>query len=270
MKKIFVPFLAFLIIAGTFSPSFAQDSPIAIENMPNVIGVAVGALPDYVGSKYYTFGAAPFARITLPNSERYFLLNATELYFNVLNHPQLRFGPVLNYRFGRDNVDQANVNNMRKIDGTIEAGAFLGFEYKLGGNMRHRFIADVEALADVGGEYKGVNGTLSVRYWRPFGRMFDAVIGVGFQYVDNKYTNKYFGVNYVDSLLSGLPYYQAGGGLNNFKIYPGVVMHLSEHWHLAGGFRYQRMTGYAKGSPVVDFVGCPDQWVVGLGTAYSW
>jgi outer membrane protein len=271
MKKILILLTSLLVFHGSFTTTYAQDGPIAIENVPNIVGVAVGMFPDYMGSNDYKLGVAPFARYTLPNSERYFMLNVTELYFNVVNHPRIRFGPVLNYRFGRDDdVEDMYVKRMTKIDDTLEAGAFLGYEWRFGDDRRHRFITDVELLFDVGGVYNGVNGTWSARYWRPLGKMFDVVLGVAVQVADNKYVDKYFGVSAVDFLRSGLPFYQAGGGATNFRVFPGVVMHLSESWHLAGGFRYERMTGDAKDSPVVSMRGSADQWVVGLGAAFSW
>jgi outer membrane protein len=271
MKKIIILLTLLALLCGSFTVSRAQDGPIVIENVPNIVGVAVGIIPDYVGSNDYTFGVAPFARFTLPNSERYLMLNVTELYFNILNHPFLRFGPVLNYRFGRDNdVDDPFVKRMQEIDGTFEAGAFFGVDWKINDDMRHRFVTDVELLFDVGNEYNGVNGTVSARYWRPFGKMFDGVIGVAFQFADDKYVNKYFGVNFIDTALSGLPFYQGDGGVTNFRVYPGVVMHLSEQWHLAAGLRYQRITGDSADSPVVSMRGDADQWIAGLGAAFSW
>ena len=271
MKKIFILLMLLLAFSGTSILSYAQDSFMIIEEMDNFIGVGVAALPDYVGSNNYTAGVAPFARIALPKSERYFLLNVTELYFNMLDHPFLRFGPVLNYRFGRDDdVEDSHVKRMSKIDGTIEAGFFMGFNWKFDGDRRHRLVADAEALFDVGGVHEGVIGTFSARYWRPLGKMFDGVLGVGFQVADNKYMNKYFGVSASDSFLSGLPIYEPRGGTANFRIFPGVVMHLSRHWHLAGGIRYQRLVEDAKDSPIVSIAGSADQWIGGLGVAYSW
>jgi MipA family protein len=271
MRKIIILLTVLALLCGSFSVSFAQEGPIVIENVPNVVGLAVGVLPDYVGSDDYTLGLAPFARFTLPNSERYLMLNVTELYFNMLNHPVFRFGPVLNYRFGRDDdVDDNYVKRMEEIDGTFEAGAFFGIDLKINNDKRNRFVADVELLFDIGNEYDGMNGTVSARYWHPFGRMFDGVIGVAFQFADDKFVNKYFGVDSTDSALSGLPFYHGDGGVTNFRVVPGVVMHLSEQWHLAAGLRYQRITGDSEDSPVVSMRGDADQWVFGLGAAYSW
>lgn len=56
----------------------------------------------------------------------------------------------------------------------------------------------------------------------------------------------------------------------DFRFTPGVVMYLSRPWHLAGGFRYQTMVGTAEKSPVVHTAGSANQWIVGLGAAFSW
>ncbi len=271
MKKILIMLMPVLFLSGLFNMSYAQDSPFQIEEMPNVVGVAVGVLPDYVGSNDYTLGVAPFARVTLGSTERYFLLNVTELYFNVIDDPVMRFGPVVNYRFGRDDdVNDSVVKKMSNIKGAFETGAFIGVDWKFHNDRRHRLIADAQVLFDVNKVYKGTTGTISARYWRPFGPMFDGVLGVGIQLADNRYVNKYFGVSENDSALSGLPFYKASGGVNNFKVFPGVVMHLSRQWHLAAGVRYMRLTGDAENSPVVSLRGSADQWVFGVGTAYSW
>jgi outer membrane protein len=271
MKKIFIMLTLLFAFPGTSTLSYAQDSFMVIEEMDNFVGVAGAVLPDYVGSNNYKAGVAPYARITLCNTERYFMLNVTELYFNMLNHPYLRFGPALNYRFGRDDdVEDPHVKRMSKIDGTVEAGFFMGFNWKFDGDRRHRLVADAEALFDVGGVHEGVIGTLSARYWRPLGKRFDGVLGVSMQLADNKYTNKYFGVSATDSSLSGLPMYNSGGGVANFSVFPGVVMHLTPHWHVAAGVRYQRLVGDSEDSPVVSIAGSPDQWIGGLGLAYSW
>ena len=47
-------------------------------------------------------------------------------------------------------------------------------------------------------------------------------------------------------------------------------MHLSQHWHLAAGVRYERIVGDAEDSPVVAIAGSANQWIAGLGVAFSW
>lgn len=248
----------------------AQDSPFAIENVPNIVGVGAGILPDYEGSNNYTIGAAPFFRLTYPKSNFFATLIATELYVNVMDHPWLRFGPVVNYRFGRNNVDDKVVKHMEDIDGAFEAGAFAGVEFIDSQNPRQRFIATVEILSDISNVYKGYNMSASARYWYPVHKMVDVTLGVGAAYADDNYMKTYFGVNQKDSDRTGLPVFEADSGIKDVRVVPGVVVHLSPDWHVGAGFRYAKLLNDAKDSPVVKDRGSSDQWIAGLAVGYSW
>ena len=126
----------FLVFA---SHAFAQQTPFDIDNVPNIVGVGVGMNPDYEGSNNYKFVAAPFFKISYPKSEWYVRLLATELSVNLLNHSVLRFGSVVNYRFGRNDTfgsDDKVVKKMSKIKNAFEAGAFAGMEFEDSQNPR--------------------------------------------------------------------------------------------------------------------------------------
>jgi outer membrane protein len=271
LNKSFI--IAFAVVVSLFfaSASQAQEGPFAIENVPNVIGVGVGMLPDYVGSDDYMIGGAPFFKITLPKTERYLRLLATDLQVNIINHPVLRLGPALNYRFGRsDGVDDRIISKMEEIDATIEAGAFVGAEIVDKDNPRQRFISQVEFLSDVGGEYKGYNLSLTASYWQPVSKAIDVMIGGGISYADENYMKTYFGVNQEDADNTGLPVYEADAALFMAKVTAGAVLHLSQSWHIALGGQYRPLLSDASDSPVVDDRGSNDQWIAGLGLAYSW
>jgi MipA family protein len=271
LNKSFIIVFAVIVALFFASASQAQQSPFDIENVPNVIGVGVGMLPDYVGSDDYMVGGAPFFKITLPKTERYLRLLATDLQINIINHPILRLGPAVNYRFGRsDDVDDRIVSHMKDIDGTIEAGAFVGAEIVDKDNPRQRFISQVEFLSDVGGEYKGYNVSLTASYWQPVSKAIDVMIGGGITYADENYMETYFGVDQEDSDRSGLPVYEADASLFMAKVTAGMVLHLSQSWHIALGGQYRPLLSDASDSPVVDDRGSNDQWIAGLGVAYSW
>jgi len=253
------------------SAAQAQDVPFAIDNVPNIIGVTVGMLPDYQGSNDYTAGGAPFFRLTWPKSEYYLRLLATDLQANIINHPVLRFGPAVNYRFGRnDDVEDNVVKHMKEIEGTIEAGAFMGIELVASSNPRQRFLASVEFLGDVGGEYKGYNVTLTASYWMPVSKPVDLTIGAGINYADNNYMETYFGVDQNDADRTGLDVYKAESGFYTARVNAGAVLHLSESWHLAAGAQWRPLLNDAADSPIVKDRGSKDQWIYGLGAAYSW
>jgi MipA family protein len=274
MRYLSRSFLAVLAVALTLmlsSAAQAQESPFNIENVPNVVGIAVGVLPDYVGSDDYMVGGAPFLKYTYPNSQWYLRLLVTDVQINVINHPIFRLGPAVNYRFGRnDDVEDKVVKHMQEIDGTIEAGAFAGVEFVTKDNPRERFLAQVEFLSDVGGEYNGYNVSVTASYWYPVHKMVDVTIGGGCTYASDNYMDTYFGVSQKDSERTGLPVFKASAGFRDVRINPGVVVHLSPDWHVAAGIQYRRLLDDAESSPVVDDRGSANQWIMGLGVAYSW
>jgi outer membrane protein len=268
MKRFLLSLSAVVSSLLIVSAALAQESPVNIENVRNIVGIGAGIMPDYSGSDHYQAVAGPFFKFTF-SEQRYVSLIGPELRINMLNHPWLRVGPVVGYRAGRDDVDNGQVDRMQKIDSTVEAGGFLGIELIDAGNPRKRFIASFEMVADVGDVYNGYNMSLSARYWYPVSLPIDLTIGVSSTYANDNFMQTYYGVSSSDSVRSGLPTYRASAGIRDVSVLPGVVYHLSRSWHLAAGFRYQALMNSAKNSPVVD-VGSSNQFLAGLGVAYSW
>ena len=271
MKKIFSLLFVFVCALSIAQAAQAQESPFVINNVPNVVGASVGIIPDYQGSNDYMFGGAPFFRLTYGKSEWYLMLKGVELSANVLNHPWLRLGPVVNYRFGRDdNIEDDVVKKMEEIDDTVEAGLFAGVEFVEGDNPRQRFISSIQFLGDVGNEHGGYTAALVARYWYPVHKAVDVSLGVGGTYADDHYMSTYFGVDQRDADKTGLSVFDAESGVKDVNLSPAVVVHLSMNWHLAVGAKYFRLLDDAQDSPVVDDRGERDQWIAGLGVAYSW
>jgi outer membrane protein len=270
-KKVFAVLVAFACAFLVAHSAQAQDLPFGIDNVPNIVGIGGGMLPDYIGSDDYTGGAAPFFKWTPEKTEYYAMLIATQLYVNVANHPTFRFGPTINYRFGRDDdVDDDFVKEMEEIDGTIEAGAFVGYEWRDSQNPLHRWGVTLDFLADVGGEYKGYLASLSARYWYPVAKMIDIGLAVGTTYGSDNYMDTYFGVSERDSEASGLSAFDAEDGFREVRVIPAVVMHFSPQWHAGIGVRYSRLLDDAEDSPIVDDRGDANQWIYGFGVAYAW
>jgi outer membrane protein len=249
----------------------AIDSPLIIDNVPNIIGVGGGMYPDYFGSDDYTGGAAPFFRWTLKGQDRYLQLNVTELTFNILNNSNFELGPVLNYRFGRDDdVEDKKVRRMDEVDGTVDAGIFGAYVWQEQGNPRHRFTTQASFLSDVGDVYRGWIATGSVRYWYPISKPVDILIGLGTNYGNSQYMDTYFGVNSHSARMSGLNRFDADAGFRDVNLSAALVVHFSENWHMGVGFKYFRLLSDAADSPIVEDRGSEDQIIGGVGFAYSW
>ena len=139
----------------------------------NFIGLAVGAAPDYSGSDDYMGGIAPYGRY-LYSGERYVQLLGPELTVNLVNDKNWRLGPVVRYRFGRDDdVDDKVVRRMREIDDTTEAGVFVGYRVQLSANRLHQLSFAADVLTDTGNEHEGV--TASARLVCPWAALKSAI-----------------------------------------------------------------------------------------------
>ncbi len=249
----------------------ADGLEFAVDQMPHMVGIGVGIVPDYEGSDDYTFAAAPYAKFKLNGTERYFLVKGYEIQANVMDHPWFRFGPSLNYRFGRDDdVDDDVVSKMEEIDDTVEAGGFIGVEFIDKTNPRRRFLANVDVLADVGDEHEGYTVSFNARCWHPITRALDYGAGLTVVYADDNYMETYFGVNANDSAASGLPIFDASSGVKDVRINQMLIFHYNRNWHVGAGLQYRRLLTDAEDSPVVDDRGDENQWLAGIGIGYSW
>ena len=251
-----------------------QAGGLAIElpEIRNYVGLGAGIIPDYTGSDDYTFGAAPVGLVHFDESERYLRLVVSELYFNALDSKEWSFGPVLNYRWGRDNdsIEDNVVKRMHSIDGTIEGGAFLGWSWVGEDDPRHRLNLSVEFLHAITGGYDGFVASASARYFQPVSRALTLSLGVGTTYGSEDYMETYFGVSSGNAARSGLSKFNADGGMRDVRISPMVILSLSPNWHVAGGVIYSRLLGDAEDSPIVDKRGNANQFFAGLGVAYAW
>ena len=255
------------------SPSVAQStSGIAIEvpDINNFVGGGVGLAPDYFGSDDTTFAAAPVARIQIGKGERYAKLTITELTVNVLDNKIWSFGPLLNYRPGRDdNVDDAVVSRMREIEDTIEVGVFGSWTWIGKSDPRSRLSVSLSAKQDIADEHGGFLADASVRAFYPISRSFVLSYGAGLTYGSSDYMDTYFGVDAADAAVTGLRPFSAESGIRDVRLSLMAIQSLSINWHLAAGVVYTRLLGDAEDSPVVSDRGDENMFILGAGVVYA-
>jgi outer membrane protein len=261
-----------LFLCSMAPPAFAQTTGAAIEvpGVRNFVAAAVGVVPDYLGSDDYTVGIAPAGVFRFGDTDRYVRLVVTDINVNLIDSPNWSFGPALNYRLGRSDVDDNAVDQMRNIDGTFEVGAFGGWTWIGTDDPRHRFSLGTEVLYDVGGEHDGYLISGSVKYFQPVARPLTLSIGAALTYGSGDYMDTYFGVNGGNVGSSGLSAFNADAGLRDVRVPLMAIFSFNEHWHASGGVIYSRLLGDAADSPVVDQRGSKDQLFAGVGIAYAW
>jgi MipA family protein len=249
--------------ADSFVPELAEGI--------NFIGLAAGSVPDYMGSKDNTGGVAPYGRYYF-SGDRYVQLLGPELTVNLLDSKSWRVGPIVRYRFGRDDdVSDKVVKRMRPIDDTVEAGLFVAYRHQLSANPLHQVTFNANLVADTGDTYNGTYTSVAANYFHPFAEHWMANIGIGASYGSSDFNQTYFGVTGSDIALypslGGKPY-KPSSGVVGVTIPFGVTTLLSKQWAVSGGGRYQRLQSEAEDSPIVSDRGDANQWMFGIGAAY--
>jgi outer membrane scaffolding protein for murein synthesis (MipA/OmpV family) len=250
-----------LLAAIVAAPAAAQDGPPR-----DFVALGVGVAPEYPGADDYApipFGAA---RLTTP----YAVLS--------LEGPALRAdvagplfgrgfsgGPVLRYRGGRSDVENAAVDALPDVDDAVEVGGFVG--YGLPGPLGDDGVAfTLEAVADVADGHDGFVVTPRVSYGVPIGASLRVNIGAAATIGDGDYTDAFFGVTPAGAAASGLDAYDAGSGLTAVGIAFGADYAITRDWGVYGQVAWTRLVGDAADSPVVE---SEDGFVAGLALRYS-
>lgn len=253
-------------------PASAQERfsiPLPTDAFPNFVSLGIGAAPDYLGSNDYFVGAAPAINLDLGPARFKMLGNWAML--DVLNDANWTLGPAAILRFGRTDVDDAVVSQLGNIDNTIELGVSFGYEFIAEDNPFKRLAIGVDLVHDVGGVHDDfvINAFARGIYPLPW-RGGAAALALGMTVVGDDYADTYFSVSPGQAALTGLSSFSATGGDRDLRGGIGLFQSLSKNWHVGAGVLYGRMLGDAGSSPIVSDRGSRNQFIFGLGVAYTW
>jgi outer membrane protein len=233
------------------------------------LGLGGAVVPDYQGSKDYM--PAPFWAGKLGYNEYYVELRGAQLRANVM--PAVlpfgfEFGPALAYRFGRDDVDDHRVDDLRDVDGSFAIGAFAKL---FTGDLLQQgdeLAFGVESLTGVGKDRDGTTIEFGPSYsFSPWER-----VRLGFNlsatYASDRYNETYFGIDADNARRSGFSTYEADGGLKDIGFSVNANYQWTEHWGVTGMIGVTQLVGDAADSPIVDDAGSAIQGVAALGLSY--
>ena len=277
--------LAF-ILAITVGPALAAK---------HTVGLGAGVAPDYEGSDDYQgipmlmltgkydsgrsfalMGTNLRVKDTILNGEsegktfyeiieqsQAFALMGTNLRVNVLPDNKFQLGPILNYRMGRDDVDNKVVDRMKDIDDAVEVGAYVLADLD-------NVLLGVDFLMDVSGEHDGMLVLGNVGYRWKVSEALVVTPNVFLTYADDDYMDTYFGIDSGNVGTSGLPRFQADSGLKDFGARVVASYAPWEKWGVMGILSYSTLLNDAKDSPIVDDEGDNAQAFFGLMATYRW
>jgi len=248
-----------LMGVGLLALSLLVAPALATEH---TIGLGVGTAPDYQGSDD-SRGIPLLMLKGRYDSGRSFTLLGPNLKVNVVPSKTYGFGPVLNYRQGRDDVDDDRVDAMQDIDDAFELGAFGSLDI-------NNWLLGVELLADISDEHDGMLATVSVGYRWKAAPALSIMPKVYTTYADGDYMDTYFGVNSGNRGASGFADFEADSGFKDVGINLVVDYTLWDRWGISGVLAYSALLNDAKDSPLVDEVGDDKQMFFGLMGTYRW
>ncbi len=226
------------------------------------VGLGVGMAPDYEGSEDTT-GVPMLMFSHRYDSGRYVSLMGTNMKVNLLANKQYSLGPVLNFRMGRDDVDNDRVDAMDDIDDALEVGIFGAVDI-------NNLLLGIEVLNDVSDTSDGLTAQATVGYrWKAMPALV-VTPGAFITYADSDYMDTYFGVNNKNKGNSGLPNYSASSGLKDVGIKLAAHYTPWEKWGIMGVLSYKSLLNDAKDSPVVDDEGDKGQMTLGVMATYRW
>lgn len=178
----------------------------------------------------------------------------------IVNTDGFAFGPVGNFEDARTAEDVGTA--LPKVDFSVELGGVV--KYELG----HRFRLRGELRKGLTGHKGWIGNAGADLIFRDADRWLFSV-GPRITWSDNKYQDAWFSVAPADSAPSGLPAFDAGGGIQAYGATASFLTQFSKQWGVSAYAKYDRLTGDAADSPIVLTYGSRDQFSFGAALTYT-
>jgi len=261
-------------------PALAQEPPLPSAeeiNAANSFTIAGGGaiIPDYEGSDDYRWIPAGAIRGKVGSIS--FSTRGLYLYVDVINGSgsvDFDVGPIVGARFYRTRKIKDDIVNLLPDRNTaIEVGGFAGVSFKGLTNPYDSLGLRLDVVHDVANAHESTVVTPNVEFSTPLSRTAFVSASLGADFVSNRFADYYFSVSPAESLLSGLPAFNADGGMKNWKV--GLLANHSLTGDLLHGLSvfgmgsYSRLVGDFKQTPIVSQRGSASQWMGAIGLAYT-
>lgn len=249
-----------LITVALFAVPAAASAQDGSEHRRTRVGLGPQLVPRFPGSESHQF--RPFIDVSRARGNDDFAFEAPDesASIPVLRGTRFSAGPAIGIEGKRRRRDVGGV--LSEVGFTVELGGFAQFQ--LTDDIRLR----VEGRKGLGG-HRGWIGMVGADYVLRDHDRWLLSIGPRLTLADNRYMDAYFAVTPQDAVRSGLPVYDAGGGVQAVGATIGALRQLSDRWGLAGYAKYDRLAGDADSSPVVAEFGSRNQVSGGLALSYT-
>ncbi|MFP4044950.1 MAG: MipA/OmpV family protein [Rhodosalinus sp.] len=228
------------ILAAAMLAAFAPCQPVTAAELSFSAGLGPKVSPEYFGSDDYKVG--PTGSFSFQH------LRFGKLEFGDPDPNAQNFGlhPRGSFRFisARRDDDHAELAGMDDIDATVELGGGLGYRSEnvlAFADLRYGFGGHRSFVAEVGAD----------AILRPTPRL-TITAGPRALWGAEDYAQTYFGVSGAEAAASAFPAYDAGAGLVSAGLEIGAAWDLGNDWGLESTIAWERLTGDAADSPLVQ------------------
>lgn len=284
-------FAGTLALAAVFAqPAIAQEEPAVLPApavVPDqsvfdgdylIVGVGAMSVPTYDGSD--DGHIIPAAGATGEVGGIGFTLRGPSLSLDFIRDKPgsdvgFRFGPQVRLRSNRHGkVGDPVVAALGKLDNVIEAGFRVGMSFDDVISREDGLSVGVSARWDVSGKGAGRVVTPSASYLLPVSRAQAFGFLASMQFMDGQYADYNYAVTPEGAAVSGLPVFDAKGGLREVSFGVATARDLSGDFldggfAIGGGLMYSRLFGSAAKTPITRIRGSRKQWVFGGGLSYT-
>lgn len=225
------------------------------------LGAGIGVVPDYEGSDNYRLRIVPLIDVRYKDR---LSLQGTKFRINVLQSGAFKAGPLIAYRFGRDEGRNRVLEGLGDVNGAMQVGAFAEIQTK----------SDLLISADIRqalGNSQGLQANLVLGHGIYRSERFALGVGIQLKWMSGRANRTNFGITDAQSAasLAGLDGFTPGGGVNHASLNLLGLYRISKTVRLEGLLSYGRVLGDAADSPLVADVGNANQSIAGLGIRFS-
>lgn len=270
-----------LSIIGSLAatPALAADEARPRDYMS--VGLGIGTIPSYSGSDDNVIIPAIIIRGRIKGYA--FVTRGVNLSVDLAREHagddiDFKFGPYFSFRTERSaRIEDQQVEALGKLPRTLEAGLYAGIAKTGVLTSKHDQLGfRVSYVHDVLGKHNSYVMIPSIEYGTPLSRTSYIGTQASLSYVGRGYGRQYYDIDATGSAASGLAVYSAAGnkaGFAKMSFTLAAAQSLSgdlrKGWTLVFAGQYGRMLGRYARSPIVADAGSEDQWLGGLGLAYT-
>jgi outer membrane protein len=261
--------MALLACAGLPGGVMADEQAVAPNTLPPdpsdwtvTLGVEAAREPLFEGSTQGGLRFYPYFDVRRAGTPEHFRSPRDSFSFTLIDQTSFQLGAVAMPRFPRREHESRALQGLGDVPWAVELGGFVEFWYV------PWLRARTEVRQGIGGHH-GVVADLMTDVVLPITTQLTWSGGPRVTFMTKGATSPYFSIDPMQSVASGLPEFDAHGGLHSAGLGTQAKYRWTPEWATHAFLEYARLMGDAAHSPLVVQRGTPNEMTLGVGVTHS-